>query len=485
MVFSSIPFLYYFLPCFFVLYYVMPKKCRNVILVLSSLIFYGWGEPIYIVLMLASILISYVFGLFIAMAKSVESSPRNTSAKIFLLLGILIHVGILLYFKYTDFAISSVNNLFPVDIPLRKIALPLGISFYTFQILSYLIDLYYGRIQVQKNFFHYAAYVSMFPQLVAGPIVRYQDIEASLRMRTITANDVADGITRFIIGLSKKVILADNLGKIEQFYFTTTDTSVLYVWLYAIAYTLQIYFDFSGYSDMAIGLGKMLGFHFPENFDHPYESRSITEFWRRWHMTLGGWFRDYIYIPLGGKRVGKARFIINIMIVWALTGLWHGAAWNFVLWGLYYGILLLLEKFLWKKYLENDNLLGQILSHCYVILITILGFVLFNGSSLRMTANTILAMFGGMHYNVSSAEAIYYLRSYAVLLILGICFATSLPAKLLQTCQQKLLNSKIKSKNLIYGIGQLLKILILLGSLILCTAFIVDETFHPFLYFRF
>ena len=479
MVFSSIPFLYYFLPCFLILYYALPRQCRNVILVLSSLIFYGWEEPVYILLMLVSIVVSYVLALLIHHFSGTPLSRR------FLILGIILHVGSLVFFKYTDLLIASFNTLSGLDLPLREIALPLGISFYTFQILSYLIDVYNGKITVQKNPIHYAAYVSMFPQLVAGPIVRYQDIAASLKSSSVSSGNISYGIRRFIIGLTKKVIIADQLGKLVEICSSTTSPSLLFVWMQAISFTLQIYFDFSGYSDMAIGLGRILGFHFPENFDHPYESKSITEFWRRWHMTLGGWFRDYVYIPLGGNRCKKGRYLFNILLVWGLTGLWHGAAWNFAVWGLYYGLLLLIEKLFLKKYLSYDNKFIGVLSHIYVILATILGFVLFDSNSLADAGNTILSMFGFSRLPLWNQESIYYLLSFGVILLLGILFSTTAPGHLYHWFGKKISNSTIPFRKELGILSEYIKIAVLLGLLILSTAFILDESFHPFLYFRF
>ena len=337
MLFSSIPFLYYFLPVVIFLYFIVPFKFKNFILMLVSLFFYGWGEPTYLFLMVGVSLIGYIFGFFID-----KYRERKTLSKIFMFVSLIGSFSILAIFKYADFFIENVNGLFGANIALLKLALPIGISFYTFQIASYTIDLYWGNIKLQKSFIKFMTYVSMFPQLIAGPIVRYSDIEKEIDERKITRADVAYGVRRFTLGLSKKILLANVLGEFVDIAKTSKEMSVLYMWLYVIAYSLHIYFDFSGYSDMAIGLGKAFGFSFPENFNYPYISKSVTEFWRRWHLTLSTWFRDYIYIPLGGNRVSKLKWYRNILVVWAFTGLWHGASWNFVIWRLMFAAILVL-----------------------------------------------------------------------------------------------------------------------------------------------
>ena len=330
MVFTSISFIYYFLPLLLICYFVVPKKFRNIILLMFSVLFYFYGEPKYILLMLIEVLISYVVGLLIDKYKN----------KNILIIGIFIHVLLFGIFKYFNFVIINVNNLFHSNLNLLNVVLPIGISFYTFQIISYEIDVYNKKVNVQSNILKYFLYVFLFPQLIAGPIVRYQDVNNEIDNRNVTFEMFERGVRRFIIGLSKKVIIANNLGELCNIYLNLGDKSVLFTWIFAIGYMLQIYFDFSGYSDIAIGLGKMLGFNFPENFNYPYMAKSITDFWRRWHMTLSSWFRDYVYIPLGGNKKGVLKQIRNILIVWLLTGLWHGASWNFIVWGLYFGILL-------------------------------------------------------------------------------------------------------------------------------------------------
>ena len=343
MLFTSISFLYYFLPIVIVLYFILPKKARNVVLFIASLVFYYYGEPKYILLMLAEILVAYIGALLI---------DKFKKRSIFITT-IAIHIGLLCIFKYTDFMISNVNGILKTSIPLLRLALPIGISFYTFQILSYVIDVYNGKVKVQKSFLKLATYVMLFPQLIAGPIVRYETVEDELNNRKCSFETFSYGVRRFVLGLAKKVLIANMLGELCTKFTATTEKSVLFYWIFAIGYMLQIYFDFSAYSDMAIGLGRIFGFHFLENFDYPYISKSITEFWRRWHMSLSSWFRDYVYIPLGGNRKGVKKQIRNILVVWALTGIWHGASWNFVVWGLMFGVLLIIEKFFLAKYLEK------------------------------------------------------------------------------------------------------------------------------------
>ena len=341
MVFSSIAFLFYFLPIMLALYYILPKICRNFILLIASLIFYAYGEPTYVLIMILSITFSYIYGLLI--------DKFRKKSKIFLALAVVTSIGLLIYFKYTNFIIENINLWLSNKVDFINVVLPIGISFYTFQMLTYIIDLYKGNVKVQKNIFRLGLYITLFPQLIAGPIVRYQTIEEQLENREHSFEKFATGVRRFIFGLGKKVLIANLLGELVQVFLLSNDKSVLFYWIYAISVTLQIYFDFSGYSDMAIGLGKMFGFDFLENFNYPYIAKSITEFWRRWHISLSSFFRDYIYIPLGGNRTSKAKWIRNILIVWTLTGVWHGAAWNFIIWGLYFGLILILEKVLIRK----------------------------------------------------------------------------------------------------------------------------------------
>ena len=466
MLFSSIPFLYYFLPCVLLLYLVAPRKLKNSVLLLSSLFFYGWGEPKYLILMLLSITQGYIFG------RLVEKYRGQKRAKLFLTLSVVFSFLMLGYCKYADFFISSFNAVTGLSIPLLKIALPIGISFYTFQIVSYVIDVYRGDVSAQRNYVNLAAYISMFPQLIAGPIVRYADIAGQLENRTHSTAKTSLGVRRFIIGLSKKILLANVLGELVDGFKQADDKSVLFYWLYAVAYTLHIYFDFSGYSDMAIGLGHVFGFDFLENFNYPFISRSITEFWRRWHMSLGSWFRDYLYIPLGGNRVSRGRWIFNIAVVWAATGLWHGAAWNFVAWGVYFAVLLVLEKLFLKKWLERAPARG----HIYVMLLVIISFVLFDATSLRGAGETIGAMFGAGGLPAVSFEALYNLRSYAVVLILGIIGSTPLP---------KLAVERIRKTSGGAVLINAAEPVALVALLAVSTAFLIDGSFNPFLYFRF
>ena len=466
MLFSSIPFLYYFLPCVLLLYLVAPRKLKNSVLLLSSLFFYGWGEPKYLILMLLSITQGYIFG------RLVEKYRGQKRAKLFLTLSVVFSFLMLGYCKYADFFISSFNAVTGLSIPLLKIALPIGISFYTFQIVSYVIDVYRGDVSAQRNYVNLAAYISMFPQLIAGPIVRYADIAGQLENRTHSTAKTSLGVRRFIIGLSKKILLANVLGELVDGFKQADDKSVLFYWLYAVAYTLHIYFDFSGYSDMAIGLGHVFGFDFLENFNYPFISRSITEFWRRWHMSLGSWFRDYLYIPLGGNRVSRGRWIFNIAVVWAATGLWHGAAWNFVAWGVYFAVLLVLEKLFLKKWLERAPARG----HIYVMLLVIISFVLFDATSLRGAGETIGAMFGAGGLPAVSFEALYNLRSYAVVLILGIIGSTPLP---------KLAVERIRKTSGGAVLINAAEPVVLVALLAVSTAFLIDGSFNPFLYFRF
>lgn len=466
MLFSSIPFLYYFLPCVLILYFVVPKCLKNTVLLLSSLVFYAWGEPKYVLLMAVSITLGYVFGLLIEIWRGTKLS------KLFLILSIVTSLGLLGYFKYADFFIANFNAATGLSVPLLKIALPIGISFYTFQILSYTVDVYRGEVKAQRNYISLAAYVALFPQLIAGPIVRYSDIAAQLESRTHSFSNVALGTRRFILGLAKKVLIANALGELCDIFKESNDKSVLFFWLYAIAFTLHIYFDFSGYSDMAIGLGKIFGFDFLENFDYPYISGSITEFWRRWHMSLGSWFRDYVYIPLGGNRVSKARWFLNIFIVWMLTGFWHGAAWNFIVWGLFFAILLIIEKLWLLKPLKKS----KVLSHIYVMFFVIISFVIFNAADMKEVFSYIGGMFGAGGIPFISEEWLYYLRSYGVVLIVAIIGATPLVKKLVLSVKKKSTGEKIMN---------IAEPIMLVALLLVITAYLVDGSFNPFLYFRF
>ena len=469
MLFSAITFLYFYLPVTVLIYFIAPKPAKNAVLLLGSLIFYGWGEPKYLILMVISIIQGYVLGLLIDKSKR---DKKEKLSKLYISLSVVLSLGTLGYFKYADFFIENFNRVTGLSMGLLKIALPIGISFYTFQILSYTIDVYRRNVDVQKNIIDFGAYVAMFPQLIAGPIVRYADIAVQLKNRTHSITKSAEGIRRFIIGLSKKVLLANILGELAEAYRTAEDKSVLFVWLYAIAYTLHIYFDFSGYSDMAIGLGKVFGFDFPENFNYPYISKSVTEFWRRWHMSLGTWFRDYLYIPLGGNRVSKPRWMINILIVWLATGFWHGAAWNFIIWGLYFAILLMLEKLFLLKITEK--LKG--INHIYVLLLVIISFVIFDSLTMNRATNVIGEMFFMKGLPLTTQESAYLLRSYAVIIITGIIGATPIPKKLVLKLRE------IKAGAIVTDVAEPF---LLVSLLAVVTAFLVDGSFNPFLYFRF
>ena len=435
-------------------------------MLLASLFFYAWGEPKYLVFMLVSIIQGYLFGILI------EKYHGTQRAKIFLAVSVMFSLLLLGYCKYADFFIMNFNLATGLSIPLLKIALPIGISFYTFQVLSYVVDVYRKDVSVQKNFINLAAYIAMFPQLIAGPIVRYSDIEEQLRERRHSIENIALGIRRFIIGLSKKILIANVLGELVAVFKASNEQSVLFVWLYATAYMLHIYFDFSGYSDMAIGLGRIFGFHFPENFRYPYISGSITEFWRRWHISLGSWFRDYLYIPLGGNRAGRIKWLRNIFIVWMATGLWHGAAWNFVLWGVIFAVLLMAEKLWLLPLLERS----KVFSHIYVLFFVIISFVIFDASSLSEAFSCIMAMFGVKGLPFQTFEAVYYLKSYAVIFILAMFGATPLLSQIASSV------SKIKYGKFILSIAEPVILTILLA---VCTAFLIDGSFNPFLYFRF
>ncbi len=461
MLFSSIPFLYYFLPAVLLLYFLMPRCLKNTVLLLASLVFYGWGEPKLLWLMIFTIALFYGCGL------AIEKANSTKWKKFWLTVSVTISVALLGLFKYADFFVSSFNAVTGLSVPLLRLALPVGISFYTFQCLSYTIDVYRGNVPAQKNPISFGAYVALFPQLIAGPIVRYVDVVRELNSRTHSWDNVALGLRRFLIGLAKKVIIADNFALLIKLFRESGEQSVLFFWMYAIAFTLNIYFDFSGYSDMAIGLGRVFGFHFIENFDHPYMSKSVAEFWRRWHMSLGSWFRDYIYIPLGGNRVSKGRWVFNTLVVWMLTGLWHGAAWNFVLWGLLYAACLLAEK--WIPALQK---LPQVLRRGYTLLVVVLGFVLFNAESMTQAGSDLAGMFGFGGVPLVTAETLYYLKSYAVLFLLG--FIGSTP--LVRDTANRLYKHKVVA---------VLEPVVLLLLLLICTGYLVDGSFSPFLYFRF
>ena len=460
MVFSSITFLFYFLPIVLVLYYLVPNKLKNLILLISSFIFYFYGEPKYVLLMAFSIISTYICGILVDKYRGTKTS------KLFLILEIIISIGLLIYFKYADFIIKNINLWLSQKIDLINVLLPIGISFYTFQMISYVVDIYRGEVKVQKNILKLATYVSLFPQLIAGPIVRYSTIEKQLENREYSINKFSLGVRRFVIGLGKKVLIANVIGTLVNTFLISEDKSILFYWLYAIGVMLQIYFDFSGYSDMAIGLGKMFGFDFLENFNYPYIATSITDFWRRWHISLSSWFRDYVYIPLGGNRVSKIKWIRNIMVVWILTGLWHGAEWNFIIWGIYFGILLIIEKLFLLKKTEK---IPKFLKVIYTLFFVMISFIIFNGNEI---IENIKGLFGIGNISVISKESIYYLKSYFIVILIGIIGATPIMKNIVK-------KEKIKK------ITNILEPIYLFSILLLSTSYIIDGSFNPFLYFRF
>jgi len=466
MVFSSIIFLFTFLPIVLLLYYVSPKTLRNAVLLLVSLFFYAWGEPVYVFLMLFTIFFDYGMGLFM------DRKEGKTRKKIFIFT-LIVNLGFLFFFKYFGFLIENINQIFLIAIPYETLPLPIGISFYTFQILSYVIDLYLKKIQLQKNVISFGLYVTMFPQLIAGPIVRYSDINAQLSNRFVDQEKFGQGVERFIQGLGKKVLLANNIGYVWTMVqgMETSELSVLTAWIGIIAFTFQIYFDFSGYSDMAIGLGKMFGFDFMENFNYPYISKSVSEFWRRWHISLGTWFKEYLYIPLGGNRVPIPRLFINLCIVWFLTGLWHGASWNFVIWGGYYGLILFFEKVFFQKYLD---LAPQFLQHFYAMILVIIGWVFFASPDMNYALNYISILFLTAQHPLVDTTALYYLGTNFLIFLL--CIICSTP--IVNTIYNKLIHTE---KNWVVSCALGLNGIIIFLSI----AYLVTETYNPFLYFRF
>ena len=468
MLFSSIVFLFTFLPAVMILYYLLPVRFRNVILLLASLVFYAWGEPVYLFLMLLSILFNYFSGLDIA-----RNLQDKRAAKQSLVFNLIINLAVLGFFKYEGFVLDTLNGILPVHISYHALPLPIGISFYTFQILSYIIDVYRGNVKVQTNLPNFALYVTMFPQLIAGPIVQYADVDEQLASREISRTKFGEGSMYFIRGLAKKVLLANTSGMIftEVSGLAKENRAVMTAWLGAFAYMFQIYFDFSGYSDMAIGLGKMFGFEFNMNFNYPYVSKSITEFWRRWHISLSSWFRDYVYIPLGGNRVSKIKHIRNLLIVWFLTGLWHGAAWNFVAWGLYYGVILIIEKYLLSPVLDR---LPDVVRHIYSIVLVVIGWVLFFSSSFGQAADYIRVMFGAGAHGFADRESMYLLTSNLILWLILIFGSTPL----VHFRYEHMLRSKKWNTTIINSV-------VYAALFIVCIAYLVTETYNPFLYFRF
>ena len=462
MVFTSINFLYYFLPTVLILYFIVPKKYKNLLLLISSLLFYFYGEPKYIILMIIEIVLAYFEARLIEKYKSKE----------IFIFSIFIHVLLLCIFKYTNFLITNINGIFNTNISLLNIVLPIGISFYTFQIISYLVDVYKGKLKAQKNFISLATYVSLFPHLIAGPIVRYETINKELDNRKQTFNDFSSGISRFIIGLSKKVLIANILGELCNIFILSSEKTILFYWIYGISYSLQIYFDFSAYSDMAIGLGRMFGFHFMENFDYPYISKSITEFWRRWHISLSSWFKDYVYIPLGGSREGTFKLIRNILIVWLLTGLWHGSEWTFIIWGTFIGILLVIEKLLLNKYIEK---LPSIVRRIYTLFIIMISFIIFSGSNINESFSNIIGLFNFSNPFINKFT-IHYLKDYGLVLIIAIFLSTPILKNTI---------IKLKENKKINNIINILEIIVLLILLVIVTSYLIDSSYNPFLYFRF
>lgn len=471
MVFSSIPFLFFFLPICLVLYYAVPFSLKNGILLIFSLLFYAWGEPVYVLLMLAAAAVSFIGALLMERFGTTQGKRR-----FFFVLTLILNLSALLFFKYTDFAISTVNSLFHMHIPLLDLGLPVGISFFTFQMMSYNIDLYRREVKLERNYLTYLMYVSMFPQLIAGPIVRFSTVSEELHQRKIDWGGFRNGLLRFMQGLFKKVLIANQIGmmwqEIQQ--LAQLQVSVAEAWLGAAAFTLQLYFDFSAYSDMAIGIGWMLGFHFPENFKYPLSAISVTDFWRRWHISLSTWFRDYVYIPLGGNRGGVARHLRNILIVWMLTGLWHGAAWNFVLWGLYYGLLLLLEKYVWGKALEK---LPVIIRHLYALLIVVVGFVIFSFDDMGALWYYLCGMFGGNGGVLLGTDFLWHIRNYGAVILTAVLLAFPVYPKILAFGKKH--GEKACAVWTVTGmIGYLL-------CFLLTAACLVSDTYNPFLYFRF
>lgn len=468
MVFSSLIFIFIFLPLVLVSYYIAPRRLRNTVILLASLLFYAWGEPTYIILIIISILINYLGALLIR----ANIKNKDKSKFIFITL-LLIDISILFFFKYYGFAIECLGSIIGLDLKVKSISLPLGISFYTFQQISYIADIYMQKIKPQRNLIDFATYITMFPQLIAGPIVKYNDIHKQLANRKESINKFGEGVQRFIIGLGKKVILANNIGVIwtQVKEVNLNDLSVVLSWIGIIAFTLQIYFDFSGYSDMAIGLAKMFGFDFLENFDYPYISKSITEFWRRWHMSLGGWFREYIYIPLGGNKKGTLIQVRNLFIVWFTTGLWHGASTNFVVWGLYFGVVLFIEKIYLKDLLKK---IPSIFSHIYTLIIVMIGWVIFDMNTLTDSGHYIKIMFGFSNNIFIDNLAKYILTNNFIILLIGLICSTKLI---------KIYMNKIKSTFRENDVFLITAINLLI--LIISTAYLVGASYNPFLYFRF
>ncbi len=470
MIFSSIFFIFAFLPIVLFLYYITPYRLKNLVLLIVSLIFYAWGEPVYVVLMIFSILINFVSGIEL---EHFMENGETQKAKYACISTVVINLFILGFYKYYGFLLDNLNAVLPFEIPYTELALPIGISFYTFQTMSYVIDVYRGKVEAQHNLITFGAYVSMFPQLIAGPIVRYSDVEQQLMHRTFSLEKFGDGVMWFLQGLGKKVLIANNMGGFYESIAAlgASNTSILTAWIGCFAYMMQIYFDFGGYSDMAIGLGKMFGFEFMQNFDYPYTSKSITEFWRRWHISLSSWFKEYVYIPLGGNRGTTAKAIRNLMIVWGLTGLWHGAAWNFIFWGIYYGIILIIEKYVLKEVLER---LPNVVRHTYTIVLVMFGWVLFFSPSLGSAVAYMGTMLGIGGAGFADAAGFYYLKSIFILGVFSVAASTPFIYKKFSVW----LGAREKYK-------QWACVAIYIGIFLISTAYLVNATYNPFLYFRF
>ncbi len=470
MLFSSITFLFLFLPVTVLIYYLVPQKTRNLVLLIASLFFYAWGEPVYVVLMILSILLNFFCGKDIG-----KKRADPVRAKRSLIFAVVMNVLILGFFKYYGLLMETLNVLFPYEIPYRELALPIGISFYTFQELSYLIDIYRGNAKPQQRLLPFALYISMFPQLIAGPIVRYVDIEAQLLNRVMSMRKFGQGVMYFIVGFAKKVVLADSIGALyEQITALPIGSfSVLTAWVGCLAFAFQIYFDFSGYSDMAIGLGKMFGFEFRKNFQYPYIAKNIGEFWRRWHISLGTWFREYVYIPLGGNKCSVSRHLLNLLIVWALTGLWHGAQWNFLAWGLYYGVILILERYVWGRALGR---LPAFVQHIYTFVLVLIGWVFFFSPSLGAAMDYLGVMFGAGASAWIDRQGFYFLLTHWLLFLLCVIGSSLRGMNIL-----RLLTGSYESRR----IRQIAACVVYIGMFLVSLAFLVTESFHPFLYFRF
>lgn len=469
MLFSSITFLFLFLPIMLAVYYIAPPQWKNLLLLAGSLIFYAWGEPVYIILMILSILLNYFCGMDIE-----NKSENEAKAKRSLVFAITVNIVLLVFFKYFGFLVESTNTLFGISIPYRELALPIGISFYTFQEISYIVDVYRGKVKAQQSLVKYALYVSMFPQLVAGPIVCYGDIDKQLTERKISGRKLGQGAMLFIIGLSKKAVLANTLGKIFEEISSTSasNLTVLMAWLGCITYAFQIYFDFSGYSDMAIGLGRMFGFEFKKNFDVPYISKSITEFWRRWHISLSSWFREYVYIPLGGNHVTISRNIVNLLIVWMLTGMWHGAAWNFIVWGIYYGVVLVLEKYVWGAIVDRWP---SVLQHIYALVLVLVGWVFFFSPSLGAALRYLFAMVGG-GAGFAGKEVFFVILTHWLFYLLAVIGSTTLGSRMLRAILNVSENHTVRT---------VITLVVFFGMLAISVAYLIADTYNPFLYFRF